>query len=64
MVHRAALARDSVGSPDQIMAVNVLGTGHALLARRLSAWAGRSCPPARRFRDRRGRAAARLLSGR
>jgi len=32
IVHLAALARDSAGSPEQIMAVNVLGTWHVLLA--------------------------------
>jgi len=32
IVHLGALAHDSVGSPDQIMAVNVLGTWHVLLA--------------------------------
>jgi UDP-glucose 4-epimerase len=32
IVHLAALAHDSAGSPDQIMAVNVLGTWHVLLA--------------------------------
>ncbi|HUC21549.1 MAG TPA: NAD(P)-dependent oxidoreductase [Streptosporangiaceae bacterium] len=32
IVHLAALAHDSAGSPEQIMAVNVLGTWHALLA--------------------------------
>jgi UDP-glucose 4-epimerase len=31
-VHLAALAHDSAGSPEQIMAVNVLGTWHVLLA--------------------------------
>ena len=32
VVHLAALAHDSAGSPGQIMAVNVLGTWHVLLA--------------------------------
>jgi UDP-glucose 4-epimerase len=32
IVHLAALAHDSAGTPEQIMAVNVLGTWHALLA--------------------------------
>jgi UDP-glucose 4-epimerase len=32
IVHLGALAHDSAGSPDQIMAVNVLGTWHMLLA--------------------------------
>jgi UDP-glucose 4-epimerase len=32
IVHLAALAHDSAGSPEQIMAVNVLGTWHVLLA--------------------------------
>ena len=32
IVHLAALANDSAGSPEQIMAVNVLGTWHVLLA--------------------------------
>ena len=32
VVHLAALAHDTAGSPDQIMAVNVLGTWHVLLA--------------------------------
>ena len=32
IVHLAALAHDTAGSPDQIMAVNVLGTWHVLLA--------------------------------
>jgi UDP-glucose 4-epimerase len=32
VVHLAALAHDSAGSPDRIMAVNVLGTWHVLLA--------------------------------
>jgi UDP-glucose 4-epimerase len=32
IVHLAALAHDSAGPPDQIMAVNVLGTWHVLLA--------------------------------
>ncbi|HTZ92525.1 MAG TPA: NAD(P)-dependent oxidoreductase [Streptosporangiaceae bacterium] len=32
VVHLAALAHDSAGTPEQIMAVNVLGTWHALLA--------------------------------
>jgi nucleoside-diphosphate-sugar epimerase len=32
VVHLAALAHDSAGSPEQIMAVNVLGTWHVLLA--------------------------------
>jgi UDP-glucose 4-epimerase len=32
VVHLAALAHDSAGSPDEIMAVNVLGTWHVLLA--------------------------------
>jgi UDP-glucose 4-epimerase len=32
MVHLAALPHDTAGSPEQIMAVNVLGTWHALLA--------------------------------
>ena len=32
VVHLGALAHDSAGSPDQIMAVNVLGTWHVLLA--------------------------------
>jgi UDP-glucose 4-epimerase len=32
IVHLAALAHDSAGSPEQIMAVNVLGTWHTLLA--------------------------------
>jgi UDP-glucose 4-epimerase len=32
VVHLAALAHDAAGSPEQIMAVNVLGTWHALLA--------------------------------
>jgi UDP-glucose 4-epimerase len=32
VVHLAALAHDTAGSPEQIMAVNVLGTWHVLLA--------------------------------
>lgn len=32
IVHLAALAHDTAGSPEQIMAVNVLGTRHVLLA--------------------------------
>jgi len=32
VVHAAALAHDSAGSPEDIMAVNVLGTWHVLLA--------------------------------
>jgi UDP-glucose 4-epimerase len=32
IVHLAALAHDRAGSPEQIMAVNVLGTWHVLLA--------------------------------
>src|SRR5215472_6650284 len=32
VVHLAALANDTAGSPDRIMAVNVLGTWHVLLA--------------------------------
>jgi UDP-glucose 4-epimerase len=32
VVHLAALAHDTAGSPEQIMAVNVLGTWHTLLA--------------------------------
>ena len=32
IVHLAALAHDTAGSPEQIMAVNVLGTWHVLLA--------------------------------
>ena len=32
IVHLGALAHDSAGSPEQIMAVNVLGTWHVLLA--------------------------------
>ena len=32
IVHLAALAHDSAGTPEQVMAVNVLGTWHALLA--------------------------------
>jgi UDP-glucose 4-epimerase len=32
IVHLAALAHDAAGSPEQIMAVNVLGTWHVLLA--------------------------------
>jgi UDP-glucose 4-epimerase len=32
VVHLGALAHDSAGSPEQIMAVNVLGTWHVLLA--------------------------------
>ncbi len=32
IVHLGALAHDSAGSPDEIMAVNVLGTWHMLLA--------------------------------
>jgi UDP-glucose 4-epimerase len=32
VVHLGALAHDTAGSPDQIMAVNVLGTWHVLLA--------------------------------
>jgi nucleoside-diphosphate-sugar epimerase len=32
IVHLAALANDTAGSPEQIMAVNVLGTWHVLLA--------------------------------
>jgi UDP-glucose 4-epimerase len=32
IVHLAALAHDTAGRPDQIMAVNVLGTWHVLLA--------------------------------
>src|SRR4029077_5000148 len=32
VVHLAALANDAAGSPDRIMAVNVLGTWHVLLA--------------------------------
>jgi UDP-glucose 4-epimerase len=32
IVHLGALANDAAGSPDQIMAVNVLGTWHVLLA--------------------------------
>jgi nucleoside-diphosphate-sugar epimerase len=32
VVHMAALAHDTAGSPEQIMAVNVLGTWHVLLA--------------------------------
>ena len=32
IVHLAALANDSAASPEQIMAVNVLGTWHVLLA--------------------------------
>jgi UDP-glucose 4-epimerase len=32
IVHLAALAHDTAGSPEQIMAVNVLGTWHLLLA--------------------------------
>jgi UDP-glucose 4-epimerase len=32
IVHLAALANDIAGSPEQIMAVNVLGTWHVLLA--------------------------------
>ena len=34
IVHLAALAHDTAGSPEQIMAVNVLGTWHVLLCRR------------------------------
>jgi UDP-glucose 4-epimerase len=40
VVHLAALAHDAAGSPEDIMAVNVLGTWHALLAAE-SAAAGR-----------------------
>src|ERR1700733_15999051 len=32
VVHMAALPHDTAGSPDQIMAVNLLGTWHVLLA--------------------------------
>ncbi len=32
IVHLAAIAHDTAGSPDQIMAVNVLGTWHVMLA--------------------------------
>jgi UDP-glucose 4-epimerase len=32
VVHAGALAHDSAGSPEDIMAVNVLGTWHVLLA--------------------------------
>jgi UDP-glucose 4-epimerase len=32
IVHLGALAHDTAGSPEQIMAVNVLGTWHVLLA--------------------------------
>ena len=32
IVHLAALAHDSAGSPEQIMAVNMLGTWHVLPA--------------------------------
>ena len=32
VVHLGAVAHDSLGSPEQIMAVNVLGTWHTLLA--------------------------------
>jgi len=32
VVHLAAIAHDSAGTPEQVMAVNVLGTWHALLA--------------------------------
>src|ERR1700727_1868730 len=32
VVHLGALAHDTAGSPEQIMAVNVLGTWHVLLA--------------------------------
>jgi UDP-glucose 4-epimerase len=32
IIHLAALAHDSAGTPEQVMAVNVLGTWHALLA--------------------------------
>jgi hypothetical protein len=32
IVHLAALPHDTAGSPEQIMAVNVLGTWHVLLA--------------------------------
>jgi UDP-glucose 4-epimerase len=40
IVHLGALARDTAGSPEQIMAVNVLGTWHVLLAAEAAA-AGR-----------------------
>jgi nucleoside-diphosphate-sugar epimerase len=43
VVHLAALAHDSAGSPEQIMAVNVLGTWHVLLAAE-AAGAGGSDP--------------------
>ena len=32
VVHLAALAHDTAGTPEQIMAINVLGTWHTLLA--------------------------------
>jgi UDP-glucose 4-epimerase len=32
VVHLAALAHDNAGTPEQVMAINVLGTWHALLA--------------------------------
>ena len=34
IVHLGALAHDTAGTPEQIMAVNVLGTWHVLLSRR------------------------------
>jgi UDP-glucose 4-epimerase len=37
IVHLGALAHDTAGSPEQIMAVNVLGTWHVLLAARAAA---------------------------
>ena len=37
IVHLGALAHDTAGSPEQIMAVNVLGTWHVLLAARTAA---------------------------
>jgi nucleoside-diphosphate-sugar epimerase len=46
VVHAGALAHDSAGTPEDIMAVNVLGTWHVLLAAEAAALAVR-CPRCR-----------------
>ena len=65
IVHLGALAHDTAGSPEDIMAVNVLGTWHVLLAAE-AAGAGRviAFSSAQVLGDRRRRAASRLLPGR
>src|SRR5690242_15622414 len=62
VVHLGALAHDTAGSPEQIMAINVLGTWHTLLAAEAAGAERASISPAPRSSAPQGASACPITS--